>query len=87
MDYQPNNDNAHDHTYPVTTEELSYFDIDPFPNRITRRLAALEASLFQTDTTLQRCMSELEATVEALRQRLAHTDAIVHAYINHNEAG
>ena len=73
MTYQPNADNAHDHPYPMASEEQSYFDdvpfpdVMPFPDRINRQMAALRSE------------------VEALRTSLAQTDAIVHRYINRNE--
>lgn len=67
MNYQPNADNAHDHTYPVTSEEQSYFDVAPFPERIMQRMAALEAtvlalrtSLAQTDTIVHRYINRNE---------------------------
>lgn len=49
--YQPNSDNAHDHTYPQQTEGLRRFDIHTGPERmhtwctaLERRIEALEAN-------------------------------------------
>lgn len=67
MNYQPNSDDAHDHTYPVQAEGLHWVGVDPFSDRISRRVTALEAE------------------VQALRNSLTHTDALLHRYINRNE--
>ena len=78
--YQPNTDNAHDHTYPQQAEELRRFealidrqdiDVTPWPVRAERRMAALEANAAEQARLieeLRRYCTDLVIRVAVLEQ-------------------
>lgn len=78
-DYQPNADNAHDHTYPEQAEGLRRFkaiigddiDVTPWPSRTERRMAALEANTAEQARLieeLRRYCTDLVIRVAVLEQ-------------------
>mgnify|MGYP000918940964 CR=1 FL=1 len=73
-DYQPNSDNAHNHTYPQQTEGLRRFDIHTGPERmhtwctaLERRIEALEANAAEQ----ARLIEELRRACSNLAIRVA----------------
>lgn len=69
MEHQPNPDDSHDHTYPDTVattthptqpDGLRHIETEPFPERATRRMDAMDRRISQMEAAMARLLSMME---------------------------